>query len=215
MVEGRVPEARGTWSVREGRDLLKRWEQHPFFDGTWTRVFSVPGLRWTWAQDEQGRWFHHRVIDKEEQLAEHKDDAAIRTFATGATRTAADNKLRFDGFLSPLSLVRYAEYMHEKREMPDGSRRDPDNWKKGITEQSYYESLLRHAVDLMLHNDGYPELAEEPDIESVVCAIMFNAHGLLHEKVKARLAKAKPDPFERLRAHAYVEAELARKKGAL
>ena len=39
----------------------------------------------------------------------------MRKFETGATRNLDDGKFDFDGFLSPLTLKRFAEYMHKHR----------------------------------------------------------------------------------------------------
>ena len=52
----------------------------------------------------------------------------MRTFDTGATRDTDSDKLDFDGFLSPLALEAFAEYMHRHRQVADGSLRASDNW---------------------------------------------------------------------------------------
>src|SRR5262249_20215749 len=59
------------------------------------------------------------------------EDAA-RIFKTGATRDTDTGKLDYEGFLSPLVLKRYAEYMHQHRVMKDGAMRASDNWQRGI-----------------------------------------------------------------------------------
>jgi hypothetical protein len=68
----------------------------------------------------------------------------VRTFSTGATRDTDEGKLDFEGFLSPTVLKAFAEYMHEKRKMPDGSLRDSDNWQRGIPVDAYMKSMWRH-----------------------------------------------------------------------
>ena len=60
----------------------------------------------------------------------------MRNFDTGATRDVDTNKLDFEGFLSPVVLERYAEYMHKNRVQADGNLRDSDNWQKGIPKKS-------------------------------------------------------------------------------
>ena len=54
----------------------------------------------------------------------------MRTFDTGATRDSDNDKLDYEGFLSPLVLRRYAEYLHKHRKQSDGKIRTSDNWQK-------------------------------------------------------------------------------------
>lgn len=107
----------------------------------------------------------------------------MRTFKSGATRDSDNNKIDYEGFLSPLALKRYGEYMLKHQEQADGQLRASDNWQKGIPREEYLKSLLRHAMDLWLVHRGFPEEARE-DIESALCAIIFNAQGYLHEHLK-------------------------------
>src|SRR5882724_7606971 len=74
-----------------------------------------------------------RPGDTPEQTAARlrRDNPAFRVFASGATRDSDENKLDFEGLLSPLVLEEFAKYMHGKRKMPDGTMRDSDNWQKG------------------------------------------------------------------------------------
>lgn len=107
----------------------------------------------------------------------------IRTFTTGASRNAEDGKLDYDGFLSPTVLRRYAEYMHRNRRLADGSLRDSDNWQRGMPEEVYRKSLWRHFVDVWtLHRSG----ANDDALEDALCAVLFNASGLLHEVLRRR-----------------------------
>jgi hypothetical protein len=110
--------------------------------------------------------------------------ALIRVFDTGATRDGDANKIDYEGHLSPLVLQRFGQYMHEKRVMADGSRRDSDNWQKGIPKEQYVKSLIRHTMDVWMNNRNYK--ADE-DMETALCAIIFNAMGLLHEIEKEKL----------------------------
>ena len=107
----------------------------------------------------------------------------IRVFRTGATRDADINKPDIFGFLSSLSVKRYSDYMHEHRKQPDGSLRASDNWKLGIPEIEYVRSMNRHVNDLNLHYEGFGDRARE-DRENALCAIIFNAQGLLFELLK-------------------------------
>jgi len=105
---------------------------------------------------------------------------AMRSFETGATRNTDAGKLDYEGFLSPLVLKRYAEYMNKHRVQADGSLRDSDNWQKGIPRNVYMKSAWRHFFDWWschrnLGTGGQVELEES------LCALVFNAMGYLHE----------------------------------
>ena len=110
----------------------------------------------------------------------------IRTFKTGATRDTDENKHEYIGYISPLTLKRFAEYMTKHRKQADGNLRSSSNWKKGIPKEAYMQSLMRHIIDLWLHWDGFPEEARE-DIEEALCGIIFNSSGFMHEHMKDKL----------------------------
>lgn len=109
----------------------------------------------------------------------------MRTFDTGATRNADDSKLDYEGFLSPLVLERFAQYMHSHRKQKNGTLRDSDNWQKGIPKRVYMSSLIRHTMDFWrLWRGGKvvdPDTGEPATAEDLACAIMFNVMGFLHE----------------------------------
>ena len=71
-----------------------------------------------------------------------------RTFPSGATRDQDDTKPDYRGFLCPLVQRRFGEYMLEHQRLADGTRRESDNWKKGMSSKVYLESLLRHVQEL-------------------------------------------------------------------
>ncbi|HVI55470.1 MAG TPA: hypothetical protein VM621_10515 [Luteibacter sp.] len=109
-------------------------------------------------------------------------EAEIRQFSTGATRDTDAGKLDFDGFLSPLVLRQYADYMHAHRKLPDGSLRASDNWTLGIARDVYMKSLWRHFFAVWEESKGI----ETPDgLVENLCAVLFNASGMLHEVLKA------------------------------
>ena len=109
-----------------------------------------------------------------------------RTFDTGATRDTQDGKLDFEGFLSPLVMKRYAEYLNGHRTMKDGSTRDSDNWQKGIPLDVYMKSAFRHFMDMwMIHRKWNPDLGSF--MEDAMCGLLFNTMGYLHERLKAKL----------------------------
>jgi hypothetical protein len=120
-----------------------------------------------------------------EFLKRKEDTRAMREFATGATRDSEDGKLDYEGFLSPLALKRYAEYMHQHRHQADGKLRDSDNWQKGMPRQCYIKSLFRHFMDFWFNHRGHAAYDPKRDcaieIDETLCAILFNAFGYLHE----------------------------------
>ena len=113
---------------------------------------------------------------------------AMRTFGTGATRDWDNDKYDYEGFDSPLVNKRFAAYMHQHRKQADGSVRGSDNWQLGINKEAYVKSLIRHVEDVKLHWDGYSDEAVDSDLESVLCAVLFNAKGLLFELLKEKRA---------------------------
>ncbi len=105
----------------------------------------------------------------------------MRTFETGANRDKNEHKVNYMGHISPLVTHRYGQYMHECRKMADGTMRDAANWKLGMPMSVWLESLVRHTEDVKLIADGYPDLAQTPDMEKALCAVLFNAQGLLYQ----------------------------------
>jgi hypothetical protein len=104
----------------------------------------------------------------------------LREFETGATRDTDEGKYDYEGFLSPLVIERYAEYMHKHRKQADGKMRDSDNWQKGIPITQYIKSLWRHFFAVWKgHRHG---TISEDDL----CAVIFNGMGALHEILKAK-----------------------------
>lgn len=112
----------------------------------------------------------------------------MRTFDSGATRDNAEGKLDYSGFLSPQALKAFAEYMHMHRIQADGELRASDNWKKGIPEKAYMESMWRHFWDVWsLQTGGQADV----DLKTALCALFFNVQGMLHEvTVKQRNERA-------------------------
>lgn len=107
-----------------------------------------------------------------------EDILKIRKFVTGATRDLDTSKLDYEGFLSPLVLETFGKYMHKNRFMKDGSLRDSDNWQKGIPQEAYMKSMWRHVFDVWKEHRG---IKTEEGLEQALCAVMFNAMGMLHE----------------------------------
>lgn len=108
----------------------------------------------------------------------------MRTFETGATRDTDDSKYDYEGFLSPLVIERFGQYMHTHRFQADGSVRGSDNWQKGMPKASYIKSLWRHFMDLWRLHRGLS--AEGVTVEEACCAMLFNLQGYLHETLKEK-----------------------------
>lgn len=112
----------------------------------------------------------------------------MRNFDSGATRDSEEGKLDYEGFLSPLALERYAQYMHQHRVQADGKLRDSDNWQKGMPQEVYLKSHFRHFMDLWTIMRGHtvidPKDGHEVSKQEALCALLFNDFGLLHESVK-------------------------------
>ena len=115
----------------------------------------------------------------------------MREFETGATRDTNTGKPEYGGFLSPVVLLRYGQYMHKHREQADGKLRDSDNWQKGIPVRVYLESLLRHVMDIWLHILKFRHFATE-DYQEALCAAMFNIQGLLFEELREGAVLVQP-----------------------
>jgi len=110
----------------------------------------------------------------------------MRTFESGATRDDDKDKLDYEGFLSPLALERYAQYMHKCRVQADGKLRDSDNWQKGIPLGQYMKSKFRHFMETWKTCRGARGLKAKAELEESLCAELFNTMGMLHELVKER-----------------------------
>ena len=103
----------------------------------------------------------------------------MRQFDTGATRDSDDNKFDFEGFLSPFVLEQFGLYMHKNRVQADGKLRDSDNWQKGIPQDQYMKSILRHLMSAWIaHREGKFRIDDW-------MAIIFNAQGYVYEQMVA------------------------------
>lgn len=120
-----------------------------------------------------------------------EDNGNIRKFDTGATRDTSVGKNDYEGFLSPLVIERFGDYMTKHRKQSDGSLRDSDNWQKGIPKSAYIKSAWRHLIDVWHVWRGYKRFDkqrnEEITMEEALCALFFNVQGLLHEVLKENI----------------------------
>ena len=116
--------------------------------------------------------------------------ASMRQFDTGATRSADAVRDDPEGYLSPLVLDRFNEYMTKHRVQADGALRASDNWQKGMPLDSYMKGGWRHFMHWWTRHRGWPvrDTKAAADIEEDLCALLFNVQGYLHETVKRRIA---------------------------
>lgn len=111
----------------------------------------------------------------------------IRHFESGAMRSSDADKPDFEGFISPLVVERFGEYMHKHRHLPDGSLRASDNWQKGIPLEQLVKSAYRHFMDWWMFSRGF---STRETIEDSLCALIFNASAYLHAKLLERKYRA-------------------------
>jgi hypothetical protein len=104
----------------------------------------------------------------------------VREFPTGATRDQDTHKIDPEGFLSPLVIQMYCEYMHKQRFQSDGQLRASDNWQKGIPLDVYMKSMWRHFLTVWQHHRGWRAVARE-DLTDALMGLLFNVHGYAHE----------------------------------
>ena len=110
----------------------------------------------------------------------------VRSFDTGATRSSDAGRYDPEAFLSPIVIERFSEYMNSHRVQPDGTVRAGDNWMKGIPRDAYMKGMWRHFLHLWTRHRGFA--VQDPmaaaDMEEDLCALLFNAQGLLFELLK-------------------------------
>lgn len=123
-----------------------------------------------------------KTSDVLEQLKKEKEEKPKgRYFESGAYRDIDEEKLDFEGFLSPFVIERYAEYMNSHRKQSDGKLRDSDNWQKGMPISVYMKSLYRHFFAVWKNHRGGKTVETQ---EENLCGVLFNAMGMLHELLK-------------------------------
>jgi hypothetical protein len=104
-----------------------------------------------------------------------------REFQTGAYRDGEEGKNDYEGFLSPLVIKGFGDYMTKHRLQSNGEWRDSDNWQKGITKDSYMKSMWRHFLDVWLEYDGYKS---RDGLDEALYGLLFNVMGFIHETEK-------------------------------
>lgn len=115
----------------------------------------------------------------------------MRNFKSGATRDTDENKLDYEGFISPLILERFAEYMNKHRIQADGKIRDSDNWQKLFGDKHLdvcMKSGFRHFMAWWKEHRG---IKTDDGIEDNICALIFNANAYLFKLLKDKKTKDK------------------------
>lgn len=106
-----------------------------------------------------------------------------RYFKSGAYRDQDKNKNDYEGFLSPLVIESFGNYMEKHRKQSDGHFRDSDNWQKGIPREQYIKSAWRHFLDLW---KAHRKFKSRDGIEDAICGLLFNVMGYYHELLKSK-----------------------------
>ena len=100
----------------------------------------------------------------------------IRQFKTGAVRDQDDTKERYVECFSFTAWRRFAQYMKtQEKKYP------PDNWRKGIPEKEYEQSLMRHLQKYFMNKYEGGQL--ELDVDHLAAAY-FNLQGIMFEQSK-------------------------------
>lgn len=123
------------------------------------------------------------ILEDSPAIPQEQGENVMRRFATGATRDTAENKPDYAGYTCPLVTKRYGEYMLRHQKQADGKWRNSDNWKNGMPRKVLFSSMRRHIEDVHLELDGHKS---REGIEDALCAIIFNAQGLLREVLLKR-----------------------------
>ena len=98
----------------------------------------------------------------------------MREFETGATRDTDEGKNDYSGFLSPLVIRAFGDYMRHHQTQADGTLRGSDNWKQLFGENHYavcFSSLLRHVEDVWLEHEGYDS---RDGLDEALGGLLFN-----------------------------------------
>lgn len=143
-------------------------------------------------KQEEIERFREAVAELNRKNQQQIASTVLQGFQSGATRTADTDKPDYEGFLSPLVLEAYGEYMHEARRLANGGMRASDNWQLGIPFHKYMKSLWRHFWQMWALHRGWkvkPEMKTDgtsyvPTIKLAALGILFNTMGYLHEYLK-------------------------------
>lgn len=162
------------------------------FPSKWEDLLNEEKAKRAKAEEQKRHDELNRLIEQahrqQPKVATGEPTGAIRQFGTGATRNSDAGRYDPEGFLSPIVIERFCEYMNKNRVQADGSIRASDNWQKGIPKDTYMKGMWRHFLHLWTRFRGFPvqDKMAAADIEEDCCAIMFASMGLLFEVLKER-----------------------------
>lgn len=111
-------------------------------------------------------------------------DGTLRVSSTGATRDTSANKPEYHRYFNPKTFARFGQYMLEHQVDPRGNYRPGNNWQMGMPREWFVGSLLRHYVEVWERFEN--DTLDGKDGEDALCAIIFNAQGLLLELLLGR-----------------------------
>lgn len=119
--------------------------------------------------------------------------AVVRAFDTGATRSADVMRDDPEGYLSPIAIDRYCQYMTKHRLQPNGQIRASDNWQKGMPLPTFFKGMWRHFLHAWTRFRGYEvsDPGAAANMEEDLCAMLFNVQGALHELIVERTKRGK------------------------
>lgn len=146
---------------------------------------------------QSGKYYTQLAITCDSYKHKNKSSAGVkdvnprdvmRKFEGGATRDSIKGKLSFVRALSPIVIQRYVQYLEGHRDLPDGTKRDLDNWKGGLPALIWLEGGDRHHRATWLIHDGFEARDNHGPVtlEDSLCGIIFNASGWLHDLLKEK-----------------------------
>ncbi len=121
-----------------------------------------------------------------DNIEEGEEMGKIRKFNTGAARDTDEGKIDYEGFLSPLVLEAYGNYMNKHRVQVNGKLRESDNWQKGFGKDHFkvcIKSLWRHFFDLWKEHRG---ISTKDGIVSALMGCLFNVMAYAHQYLKEK-----------------------------
>lgn len=103
----------------------------------------------------------------------------LRFFPSGSVRDDDSDKEDYVETISWTAMKRYAQFMTSKKK-----KYGAGNFKKGITDLSYEQSMIRHVQKYMSnkHENGNVEIDEDH-----LSAILFNVFGLIHNQEQRKI----------------------------
>ena len=181
----RTDDSKDNWTVADGSYLF---DTNKYID----KYGNEDNVCYAFDSLDEARAAFDLYLNKQKQSNE------MRQFEGGATRDADDHpeKPSYYKALSPIVLREYVKYLGRHRTLPDGSKRDWDNWKAGIPIDVYMDGLLRHTMAVWLIQQGFRSYDNHGEVNTKdsLCGVMFNSIGMLHEILKEEI-KAKDKAY--------------------